>query len=142
MLTKSQKQAYANAIKAQNTLVLTTQGKGAQTPKNLVLVNQKKKKNRKSNNFSILSRPNSARIRNTDPLRCYAAAQLDPFCDDAMGCRVPDVFPYPTATYHSEGTIIIKSDTNGMASVLLLPHPFVSTIDMSTTSVLSTGQTQ
>jgi len=70
----------------------------------------------------------------------YEAALIDPFHATAVGARVPDLYAYPTATYHAEGTIILKSDNNGVASILVNPHPYVSTIDVNGSSIQSTGQ--
>jgi len=55
---------------------------------------------------------------------------------------VPDLYSYPTSTYHAEGTIVVSSNASGVASLALFPHPYCTLIDMTTASVASTGMSQ
>jgi len=104
------------------------------TNKNNKVGNQKNQKlgvkpqlNRKQSNVKIV----------TDDIISYEKALREPFHDDAIGARVPDMYSYPTATYHSEGVITLKTDASGNCSVTLLPHPFLSAMDMTGNSVSS-----
>jgi len=78
----------------------------------------------------------------SDDLARYYLALTDPFHPDALGAQVPDMFSYPTATFHAEGTIGIDTNAAGIASVLINPHPYLTAVDMTTTSVGSTSMTR
>jgi hypothetical protein len=70
-----------------------------------------------------------------ESLRCYASALLKPFSKQALGAVVPDMYSYPTATYHCEGTITLTSSASGVASVIMTPDPYCSLIDMQSSCV-------
>jgi hypothetical protein len=76
-----------------------------------------------------------------DPqLDSYAASLLDPFSTLALGAQVPDMYSFPTATYHAEGTLSFgNSSTAGLASWLILPHPTITALD--TLGTVSTNMT-
>jgi hypothetical protein len=75
-------------------------------------------------------------------LQSYELALSLPFDKDAIGATVPDMYSYPTATYHAQGTITLSSNATGVSSVLLLPHPFLSLLDMTGASVNTAGMQQ
>jgi hypothetical protein len=60
----------------------------------------------------------------------YRIALQDPFDPRAIGCRVPDMYSQPTATYHMKGTIVLQSNASSVCSVVLTPNPYISCIDM------------
>jgi len=74
-----------------------------------------------------------------EALNRYKLALTDPFHPDAIGAQVPDMYSYPTATYHAEGTVTIASNAGSIANLLLNWHPFASMVDMTGASVNSTG---
>jgi len=98
--------------------------------------NNNNNKNKKKVNNAKLSNPRS------DQLLSYKAALSDPFNKMACGARVPDMYSYPTTTYHTEGTVTLQSNALGVASVLITPMPFNSMVDMTTSSVYTTGMTR
>jgi hypothetical protein len=69
----------------------------------------------------------------------YQLALSDPFNDLAVGARVPDMYSAPTVTFHSRGTTILKSDTNGILSATMLPNPYATFVDMMSTSISSSS---
>lgn len=88
----------------------------------------KKKKNKNKNN-------QTTGAGGDNDVNCYKLALANPFHDDAVGARVPDMYSYPTATYHAEGTFMVKTNASGVGSVTILPHPFLSLIDMTGSTV-------
>lgn len=87
---------------------------------------------------------NAAGVRMGNPdadpgVRAYEAALMSPFSPMALGAQVPDMYSYPTTTYHTEGTITLVSNASGIASVLLTPQPYFSMVDVSGGSILETG---
>jgi hypothetical protein len=92
----------------------------------------------------ITTKPKKAQIprpmTDSRELTQYASALSDPFADRSIGARVPDMFSAPTVTYHARGTMTIASSSSGVASLLLTPLPHLSTIDINTTAVNSSGQ--
>jgi hypothetical protein len=85
--------------------------------------------------------PNAGMNFSKDP---YYSALQAPFSKDAVGAQVPDMYSYPTATYHAAGNIVLSSDSNGIASVILYPHPYLFLLDMGGAAVSSSniGMTQ
>lgn len=59
------------------------------------------------------------------PSQAYVTARSDPFHPAAEGCRVPDEYGFPTASYHlkAEGTLV--STTAGSGSFLFYPNPII-----------------
>jgi len=53
----------------------------------------------------------------------YKAALLEPFSDSAIGCRVPDQYFCPTATYAVREFLTIKVDSFGSFDVVICPNP-------------------
>lgn len=80
-------------------------------------------------------------IKGDSNVKSYLKALSDPFSPEAVGIRIPDPYPYPTIGYRSEGLITVTSNSSGIASVLLLPHPFLSLVNMCNTSTISTTMT-
>jgi len=78
------------------------------------------------------SRPRQQVNPNTESYRC---ALTDGFNPKAVGARVPDMYSYPTTTYKLKGTFPLKSDATSSCSVLLTGNPFLSMVDLTTSSV-------
>lgn len=77
----------------------------------------------------------------------FAHAIAAPFDPASIGIRVPDIFSFPTATYHVHGvTTLSTSSGSGIIGGAFLPNPVVSFIDTkfdsgSLTCVNSSGMT-
>jgi len=63
-----------------------------------------------------------------DALAAYAAALNDPFSPVSVGARVPDLYSYPTATYHNKSLTTVTSDSGGAFNVLLLAQPYCAMV--------------
>jgi len=97
---------------------------------------QRKKSNQPSKRLSNRAfAPSSA-------LLSYASALMRPFSREALGARIPDLYSYPTATYHCQGTVTLSSNAAGIASVALFPDPYCTMIDMTSSSVTSSSMAQ
>jgi len=59
----------------------------------------------------------------------FLSALVSPFHPDSMGIRVPDPFPFPTATYHLHQTHVV-GNAAGTGSVAFMPNPILSAIDL------------
>jgi len=99
----------------------------------LVVIQQQKPKPKQQQKPK--NRPIKGYSFGNDHLNAYASALMRPFSKAAMGAQVPDMYSYPTATYHTEGTITIISNNLGVASFIMTPDPYCSFIDMTTASV-------
>lgn len=75
----------------------------------------------------------------SDELDRWRMALLNPFNPKVAGVRIPDPYSYPTSSFRTEGTMSISSDSGGMASVMLIPHPYLSMINMNTNSTITTS---
>lgn len=62
----------------------------------------------------------------------FSKALLNPFSPEAMGSRVPDLFSFPTATYHCHGTTVLGGVgfAVGTGSVMFMPNPLASMVDL------------
>lgn len=58
----------------------------------------------------------------------FASALRDPFDPKAIGCRIPDEYSYPTATYHHLSSVTLTTSASGNCSVLFLPAPLLSMV--------------
>lgn len=67
--------------------------------------------------------------RASDQLSRYQAALHSPFSPEAMGCRVPDAFAYPTATFRINGKTSLSSNNTGLINMAFFNNPLVSVID-------------
>lgn len=47
------------------------------------------------------------RLKDVTALESYHAALVSPFHPLAIGAQVPDLYSYPTSTYHAEGTVVV-----------------------------------
>jgi hypothetical protein len=79
----------------------------------------------------------------------FTLALSDPFHPGAMGCRVPDPFPFPTVTYHLHQTTVLGcAGTNTSGAAMFMPNPCYSladvrhSIDTSTNTVTNTAMTR
>lgn len=77
----------------------------------------------------------------------FAGALQHPFNPMANGVQVPDIYSFPTATFHSHGVFNLSSATQGTLGVCVMPNPIASVIDMcldsnSYTCVTSTSMVQ
>jgi len=59
----------------------------------------------------------------------FAQALTAPFAPSSMGCRVPDPYFFPTATYHAHSTSVFTSTAAGTAGAVFFPNPVVTMLD-------------
>lgn len=88
-------------------------------------VSKKKKKTRQ--------RRTAPRPRSVFGSRQYECALRNPFLPEAIGCRVPDSYAIPTATYHVRGSLSLTSDATGSIGYLFLPSPCFSALKIDGT---------
>jgi len=69
-------------------------------------------------------------------------ALSDPFNPKVTGVKIPDPYSYPTSAFKTEGYFTVSSDTTGMASVLLIAHPYLSMVNMNTGSTITTSMSR
>jgi hypothetical protein len=78
----------------------------------------------------------SARPQRVDTdLVAYAAANEAPFAPEAVGARVCDLCNDGTLTGKSAGIFTLRSDSTGVASVMILANPLVSVVDLTTNTI-------
>jgi hypothetical protein len=76
--------------------------------------------------IKIVSQPRSIRrIGTTVDEARYRACLRDPFSVAANGAQVPDLFPFPLATYKAKFTNFVKTGTDGGVDFMLTPHPLL-----------------
>jgi hypothetical protein len=75
----------------------------------------------------------------------FARSLRNPFDQASLGVRVPDMYSFPTVTYHLHGEEILASST-GVGSVAFFPNPLNSLLDiqkdLNSTSSISSGSMQ
>jgi len=76
-----------------------------------------------------------------EALKRWSLALRNPFDPKAQGVKIPDPYQYPTSSFKTEGTITLTSNSSGVCSVLLLPHPFLSMVNM-TDGVITTSMSR
>jgi hypothetical protein len=59
----------------------------------------------------------------------FASELANPFGAKSIGCKVPDLFSFPTSSYHFRGNVVLNSVSNGTAGGVFLPNPLTSFID-------------
>lgn len=69
----------------------------------------------------------------------YKLALVSPFTDQALGARVPDMNSAPTVTFHTKGIVSLNSGPGGVSSLVITANPYLSMIDMNTTTVGTTS---
>lgn len=93
--------------------------------------------------------PNRTNMSHEEGVTTFAHALSDPFAPSAMGCKVPDPFPFPTQSFHLHQTTVVGTEaltTSG--GVVLLPNPIFSMIDLqhvndvTKNSVISSAMTR
>lgn len=106
-------------------------------PKKLKLTRQKKVVER----TSIRVTPRKPVSKQKTSVSAFQKALYDPFSPKSIGCQVPDPFCFPTVTYHLHQTTVLKGPTSnaGTGSVMFLPNPNFSMLDVSTAATLSTA---
>jgi len=60
------------------------------------------------------------------PAKDWIKAVRDPFCDQAIGVRIPDEYSYPTVTYKQQSLTSWTPATGGGMNLVLLPNPVIS----------------
>jgi len=70
--------------------------------------------------------------QSSDQMARYHAALHSPFSPEAMGCRVPDAYSYPTATFRINGKTSLNSTGAGAINMAFFNNPLVSVIDFNT----------
>lgn len=124
------------------------------------LMPRRRKGNGAVRNVVERARSNTVRLRQSSPQSMateFTRALVDPFHLDTMGARCPDMYSFPTATYHLHGnTVCVSGPSGGLDpggfGVMLCPSPTISMIDLSldahklnravsTTSMVDVGKT-
>lgn len=78
--------------------------------------------------------------KNIQMANLFCRTLRSPFDPKALGCRVPDTYSFPTATYHCHGTTVLGTAAgNTFGSVLFFPNPVLSMMDTHLESTLSTS---
>lgn len=109
--------------------------------------NKNTKNNKNSKNTSRTSKPASRSPKasavvssaKNSLMNRFSSGLKNPFSAEAQGMRVPDLFSFPTATYHLHGTVVlggVNSLTGG--SVMFLPNPLLSCVDTKMIASAST----
>jgi len=98
-------------------------------------VNNKKIVNkRKTATKNIKNKPRSSSSSLQSPMKLandFSKSLKRPFSPTTLGCRVPDLFSFPTATYHLHGTCVIGTTSGSTSgSTMFLPNPFFSAVDI------------
>lgn len=71
----------------------------------------------------------------SDPeLRKYVTALLDPFNEEAIGARIPDISNQGTITAKSEGIVTLSSNASGVCSFAVSSNPLFGFKDLTTAS--------
>jgi len=98
-------------------------------------VNNKKIVNKRNPGKPTKKKP-SVRSAPTTPAKLmndFSKSLKQPFAPSTMGCRVPDLFSFPTATYHLHGTTVLATASGASSgAVMFLPNPFFSMVDIGT----------
>jgi len=133
---RSQNEEEDLAVHLQRRLVMTKH----QTKRKNIVVKVSKSGNIKIKNKNKNGKNGSSRNRNRQVVGSsmsflggkFAKALRNPFSPETLGVRVPDPFCFPTSTYHMHATIVHSqlAGGNGYGTVLFLPHPMVSVIDV------------
>lgn len=87
---------------------------------------QPNKPNSNVSNKKVTKRITQNQISNRTP---FLKALTSPFDPTVMGIRVPDPFPFPTATYHLHQTTVV-GNTYGNGCLAFMPNPTLSIIDI------------
>jgi len=87
-----------------------------------------KGKNKKRRNKNRRNSALSPRLRMSSE---FAHAIMRPFDPNSQGVRVPDMYSFPTETYHVHGTVTAKAIFNGTLGCVFFPNPDVSLLDTS-----------
>lgn len=78
----------------------------------------------------------------TEALKRWRLSLKDPFNPHVCGVKIPDPYAYPTTTFKTEGTVTLSTGLDGVASVLLIPHPYLSMINMCDDASISGSMKQ
>jgi len=70
-----------------------------------------------------------AKPRLPQAIKSFATALMSPFSPDAIGAKVPDLYSFPTSSYHLKNTFTLGGASN--FGVVCMPNPFVSLVDVS-----------
>lgn len=87
---------------------------------------KRKQKRRQKRQKTKLSRVPGAKV-NVD-VRRFEMALSNPFNANSVGCRVPDSFPMPTATYHVRASLTTTTSAAGSFKAIILPSPALTYI--------------
>jgi len=60
----------------------------------------------------------------------YTAALLDPFASNAIGCRVPDIYSWPTVPLHIKTTIVLSPGAAQLGAAFFA-NPYFSCVDLT-----------
>jgi hypothetical protein len=113
-------------------------------------VNILKKGQKKPNNAKTPQKGTAKVVRRVDKVASvnksvrgkFTEALCDPFSPHAIGCHVPDPFPFPTTTYHVHQTTTLKSPASltGSGGVMFLPNVVYSMVDCNYAGTLTANQ--
>lgn len=85
-------------------------------------------------------------INSTRILQKFIGDIIDPFSPNSIGCRVPDPYSFPTATYHVSANTVVGGALggsytfqSGQGTLLFMPNPVVSLFDISGSNTASQG---
>lgn len=96
-------------------------------PKNRKSQQKKKKGGRKTRALTLARTRGNPRRMDSEKQHFYRAL-VNPFSPEAVGARVCDAFPMPTATYHLRGSLSATTTTAGDFKIVILPSPCLTYI--------------
>jgi len=73
--------------------------------------------------------------RTRKAVETFATALVHPFNPEAVGCKVPDLFSFPTTAYHTRATFTMggtSTNTTGNFGFVAMPSPYATLFDIST----------
>jgi hypothetical protein len=76
--------------------------------------------------FNRVMLRNFRSIATTVDERRYRMCLKDPFSTEANGAQVPDMFPFPLATFKARCVQTINTGASGTFGVMVTPHPYLA----------------
>jgi len=64
----------------------------------------------------------------------YKFSLMHPFDTEATGTQVPDMYSFPTSTFHAKGTVVLGSDASGNGQAWVTGNPFCAMGSLSVSS--------
>jgi hypothetical protein len=116
-----------NAVKKAAARKRNRRAKAKATNKHGSLYRKPKRRARTLNRVSLV-RSISAPLAGKHDAELFRIALRDPFSPGAIGCRVPDAHPLPTATYHIRASLPATTNSSGNIRFMILPSPVFTII--------------